>query len=90
MTEQAASQTVARYLWIDCGLRLNGCTLQLHTHPRKECACSPTTVSRYQKFISGPLLDRIDVFVEVPPVKREKLVGEGAAEDSSGARHRLG
>ena len=63
---------------------MNPCPCGFNTHPRKECTCSPTTVSRYQKRTSGPLLVRIDVFVEVPPVEYEKLVGEGAAEDSSG------
>ncbi|MEK7879569.1 MAG: YifB family Mg chelatase-like AAA ATPase, partial [candidate division NC10 bacterium] len=67
---------------------MNPCPCGFNTHPRKECTCSPSTVSRYQKRISGPLLDRIDVFVEVPPVEYEKLVDEAPAEDSSGARHR--
>ena len=68
---------------------MNPCPCGFNTHPHKECTCSPTTVSRYQKRISGPLLDRIDVFVEVPPVEYEKLVDEEPAEDSSGARHRV-
>jgi magnesium chelatase family protein len=68
---------------------MNPCPCGFNTHPRKECTCSPTTVSRYQKRISGPLLDRIDVFVEVPPVEYEKLVDEAPAEDSFEARHRV-
>jgi len=46
-------------------------------------------VARYQKRISGPLLDRVDVFVEVPPVEYEKLVEDAPAEDSSGPRMRV-
>ena len=68
---------------------MNPCPCGFHTHPRKECTCSPSTVARYQKRISGPLLDRVDVFVEVPPVEYEKLVEEAPAEDSSQPRLRV-
>jgi len=68
---------------------MNPCPCGFHTHPRKECTCSPSTVARYQKRISGPLLDRVDVFVEVPPVEYEKLVEDEPAEDSSGPRLRV-
>jgi len=68
---------------------MNPCPCGFHTHPRKECSCSPSTVARYQKRISGPLLDRVDVFVEVPPVEYEKLVEDHQAEDSSGPRLRV-
>ena len=69
---------------------LHGCPCGFNTHPRRECTCSPSTVARYQKRISGPLLDRIDVFVEVPPVEYEKLVDQEPAEDSKEARQRVG
>lgn len=68
---------------------LHGCPCGFHTHPRTECTCSPATVARYQKRISGPLLDRIDVFVEVPPVEYEKLTQEEPAEDSASLRKRV-
>ena len=68
---------------------MNPCPCGYHTHPTKECTCSPSTVTRYQKRISGPLLDRVDVFVEVPPVEYEKLIEEGPAEDSSRPRLRV-
>ncbi len=51
--------------------------------------CSPSTVTRYQKRISGPLLDREDVFVEVPPVEYEKLIEDQQGEDSSQPRLRV-
>ena len=69
---------------------MNPCPCGFNTHPRRECTCSPSTVARYQKRISGPLLDRIDVFVEVPPVEYEKLVDQEPAEDSKEARQRVG
>jgi magnesium chelatase family protein len=55
----------------------------------RECACSGSTITRYQKRISGPLLDRIDIFVEVPRVEYEKLAGEGGGETSDDVRRRV-
>ena len=68
---------------------MNPCPCGYNTDPKKECTCSPSAVARYQKRISGPLLDRIDVFVEVPPVEYEKLVDEEPAQDSEPARQRV-
>jgi magnesium chelatase family protein len=68
---------------------MNPCPCGFHTHPRTECTCSPSTVARYQKRVSGPLLDRIDVFVEMPPVEYEKLVDQEPAEDSERLRKRV-
>ena len=68
---------------------MNPCPCGFHSHPVKECTCSPSTVARYQKKISGPLMDRVDVFVEVPPVEYDKLVQSGDGEDSSGPRQRV-
>jgi len=68
---------------------MNPCPCGYFTHPKKECTCSPSAVSRYQKRISGPLLDRIDIFVEVPPVEYEKLVEEQPAETSAQVRVRV-
>ena len=55
----------------------------------KECTCSPTQVSRYSKRISGPMLDRIDIFVEVPRVDYEKLSAPSNAETSDEVRTRV-
>jgi len=55
----------------------------------KECICTPTQILRYQKRISGPLLDRIDLYVEVPRVKIEKLSSEKVAEASKEVRRRV-
>ena len=58
------------------------CPCGFFSDPKKECSCSSSAVTRYQKRVSGPLLDRIDVFVEVPPVEYEDLVDEAPAQDS--------
>jgi magnesium chelatase family protein len=55
----------------------------------KECTCSKTTISRYQKKISGPLLDRIDIHVEVPRVDYEKLSDHRLGETSAAIRARV-
>ena len=68
---------------------MNPCPCGFHNHPARECTCSPSTVARYQKKISGPLMDRVDVFVEVPPVEYEKLVDTTSSEGSSGPRLRV-
>ena len=67
----------------------NPCPCGYYSHPRKDCTCSSSAVSRYQKRISGPLMDRIDIFVEVPPVEYEKLVDEAESEESEAVRKRV-
>lgn len=52
---------------------MNPCPCGYHNHPEKECVCSPNVVSRYLNKISGPLLDRIDLHVEVTPVSFDEL-----------------
>src|SRR5574340_833899 len=55
---------------------MNPCPCGYYSDPVKECTCSLTNVLRYQKRISGPLLDRIDIHIEVPRVDYEKLAGD--------------
>jgi len=65
------------------------CPCGYYGDPEKECTCSMTMVSRYQKRISGPLLDRIDIHVEVPRVDYEKLSSDRLGEPSSAVRARI-
>ena len=58
-------------------------------NPKKECQCHPGQISRYRKRISGPIIDRIDLHLEVPAVAVEKLVGESHAESSASIRRRV-
>ena len=55
----------------------------------KPCTCAPSTVTKYQKRISGPLLDRIDIHIEVPRVDYEKLSGNKVSETSESIRARV-
>ncbi len=56
---------------------------------QKPCTCSPAVVTKYQKRISGPLLDRIDIHIEVPRVDYEKLSGDRMGESSVAIRARV-
>ncbi len=68
---------------------MNPCPCGYFGDPVRECVCTPSAVSRYKKRISGPLLDRIDLFVEVPRIEYEKLVGPNEAETSERIRGRI-
>lgn len=68
---------------------MNPCPCGYHGDPVKECTCSPTTISRYQKKISGPLMDRIDIHTEVPRVEYEKLSDNRLGETSTTIRARV-
>jgi len=64
---------------------MNPCPCGFHNHPEKECLCSPANVQRYLSRISGPLLDRIDIHLEVVPVPFDKISGSDTASESSSA-----
>jgi len=68
---------------------MNPCPCGYYGDPVRECTCSATAISRYQKRISGPLLDRIDIHVEVPRVDYEKLADKRKVEDSAMVRARV-
>jgi magnesium chelatase family protein len=62
---------------------MNPCPCGYYNHPDKECSCAPIAVQRYLNKISGPLLDRIDLHVEVTPVSFTELSGIGNAGETS-------
>ena len=68
---------------------MNPCPCGFYGDPTKHCSCSPSTVTRYQHRISGPLLDRIDIFVDVPRVEYDKLTDEVATESSGEVSERV-
>jgi magnesium chelatase family protein len=68
---------------------LQGCPCGYLGDPVRECTCSSSSITRYQKRISGPLLDRIDVHLEVPRVEYEKLSDARSGEPSAVIRQRV-
>lgn len=68
---------------------MNPCPCGYYGDPYRACTCSPSAVTKYQKRISGPLLDRIDIHIEVPRVEYEKLSAERLGEPSAVIRERV-
>jgi magnesium chelatase family protein len=68
---------------------MNPCPCGYFNDPTKECTCSMAMITRYQKRISGPLLDRIDIHIEVPKVDYEKLASDRLGEPSASIRERV-
>ncbi|MHB9039083.1 MAG: YifB family Mg chelatase-like AAA ATPase, partial [Melioribacteraceae bacterium] len=68
---------------------MNPCPCGFFTDPTKECTCSAMQIQKYMAKISGPLLDRIDIHIEVPAVKFKELASSSAGEKSSEIRKRV-
>ena len=68
---------------------MNPCPCGYQTDPRRECRCSSTQIARYRSKISGPLLDRIDIHVEVPAISYEQLTRLEKGEASAAIRNRV-
>jgi magnesium chelatase family protein len=68
---------------------MNPCPCGYYNHPEKECVCPPGAVQRYLNRISGPLLDRIDLHVEVTPVSFDKIANQQRNESSEKIRERV-
>lgn len=68
---------------------MNPCPCGYYNHPEKECVCAPGIVQRYLNKISGPLLDRIDIHIEVTPVAFSELSSERITEPSEKVRGRV-
>jgi magnesium chelatase family protein len=68
---------------------MNPCPCGYYNHPEKECVCAPGVVQRYLNKISGPLLDRIDLHVEVTPVSFDQMTANRRTESSGEIRERV-
>jgi magnesium chelatase family protein len=68
---------------------MNPCPCGYHGDSQRQCTCSPGTVAKYQKRISGPLLDRVDIHIDVPRVDYEKLSDDRLGETSQCVRDRV-
>jgi magnesium chelatase family protein len=67
----------------------HACPCGYYGDPFRQCTCSPGLVSRYQRRISGPFLDRVDIFVEVPRIDYEKLADDRLGERSGQVQARV-
>lgn len=68
---------------------MNPCPCGYYNHPTKECSCSAAAVHRYMSHISGPLMDRIDIHIEVVPVSISEMTTAERAESSAEIRKRV-
>jgi len=68
---------------------MNPCPCGYATDPTKECSCTPLQIQRYLARISGPLLDRIDIHIDVPPLKQRELSADPSGELSAIIRERV-
>ena len=68
---------------------MNPCPCGYYGDPFRRCTCPPSLVSRYQKRISGPFIDRVDIFVEVPHIDYEKLTDDRLGEQSDKVQARV-
>ncbi|EIM78667.1 Mg chelatase subunit ChlI [Nitritalea halalkaliphila LW7] len=68
---------------------MNPCPCGYYNHPEKACICGPGVVQKYLNKISGPLLDRIDLHIEVTPVNFEEITSTRKAESSTSIRERV-
>jgi len=68
---------------------MNPCPCGYHGDPLKECTCSPIQIHKYRAKVSGPLLDRIDIHVEVPPVRYRELTDDAPGETSADIKSRV-
>lgn len=68
---------------------MNPCPCGYFNHPERSCSCGPGMVQRYMRKISGPLLDRIDLHIEVTPVSHQELTSLSASESSNKIRERV-
>ena len=68
---------------------MNPCPCGYYGHPTKQCTCSPNMVRKYLNRISGPMLDRLDLHVEVPPVDYKSLANTAKGETSAQIRQRV-
>jgi magnesium chelatase family protein len=68
---------------------MNPCPCGFHTDPQRECTCTPAQIQRYLKQISGPLLDRIDIHIEVPRLTPDEVMQRQPGEPSAAVRERV-
>jgi magnesium chelatase family protein len=68
---------------------MNPCPCGYYGDPFRQCTCPPSLVARYQRRISGPFIDRVDIFIEVPHIDYEKLTDDRLGEESAVVQKRV-
>ena len=89
ITISRAKQTVTFPANIMLVCSMNPCPCGYYNHPTKECVCSATTLKKHMNRISGPLLDRIDIQLEIVPVPFEEISSNKPTESSAEIRKRV-
>ncbi|HND63645.1 MAG TPA: YifB family Mg chelatase-like AAA ATPase [Elusimicrobiota bacterium] len=90
VTVSRAAQSVTFPAGFTLVAAMNPCPCGYQGHPERECVCTPFQIRKYRTKISGPLLDRIDLHVEVPALRLAELTEEApAAENSAAVRRRV-
>ena len=89
MLSDMVFRSVLRLLGLFDRLATQECPCGYYTDPNKECTCTSPQIQKYMARISGPLLDRIDIHIEVPAVKYNDLSGEAKGESSVKIRERV-
>jgi magnesium chelatase family protein len=87
LVRAAASETYPSDFMLVCAM--NPCKCGWYGHPSGRCRCSPASVRKYLGRLSGPLLDRIDLYAEVPALEFEELADRSPGEDSAPIRERV-
>ncbi len=87
ISRASASLTYPCSAMIVCAM--NPCPCGFYGHPKRECTCPEGAAKRYLSRVSGPMLDRIDIHIEVPPVDFEKLSSRVPSESSAEIRKRV-
>lgn len=83
---QASLTYPARFMLVAA---MNPCPCGFYNDHVKQCSCTPNAIQRYLQRISGPLLDRIDIHIEVPRLRHDELIGHGTGESSAVIRSRV-
>ena len=87
VTRSSGSESFPARFMLVCAM--NPCKCGWYGHPTRRCTCSETEIRRYHARVSGPLLDRIDIMVEVPALDYAELSGKAEAEPSSEIKKRV-
>jgi magnesium chelatase family protein len=87
ISRASASMTYPCRFMLVCAM--NPCKCGWYGHPSRRCTCSEHAVQKYQERLSGPLLDRIDMYIEVPSLEFEELRDRPSAEPSAAIRARV-